>query len=821
VLYPENIEKKIDFVAIRQKLKGFCVSSLGEDEVDMMTFGSQFAEIQLLLNKTAEMYRLLSEETEEFPMGIFFDLRESLARVRIEGLFLDEAEIFDLHRSLETVKNIVAFLTRKESAGKETANYPNLYDLTKDIDSFLPIIKRIDLILNKFGKIKDNASAELSRIRKEIFSTQSGISRTLNSILRQAQSEGFVEKDLAPTMREGRLVIPVSPAFKRKISGIIHDESATGKTVFIEPQQVVEANNRIRELEGEERREIVKILTEFTDFVRPFFPQIIDSQHFLGEIDFIRAKALFAQEIGAISPKIENICQIEWERAVHPLLFLSLKKQKREIIPLDIQLNENQRVLLISGPNAGGKSVCLKTVAMLQYMLQCGLLIPLSENSRCGIFERLFIDIGDEQSIENDLSTYSSHLLNMKFFIKNSNKKTLLLIDEFGTGTEPQIGGAIAEAVLELLNENRVFGLITTHYTNLKHFAEDTEGIVNGAMLYDRQQFKPLFQLEIGHAGSSFAVEIARKIGLPEAVIEYAAQKVGSEHLDYDKHLQDIARDKRYWEKKREQIRLQEKKLVETLAKYETELAETNRKRKEVMQKAKQDAQILVNEANVKIENTIREIKESKAEKEKTREARKQLHDFTKNRILGDDLEDKSLKNNQNKTEYKVKKLKTKSEKTALQSVEIGDNVRLKYQDTIGKVIDTQENKAVVAFGNLKSVVKLTDLEKISNNQKRQVEKYQHLGAKNTETVRELKLTFRSDIDLRGMRVDEALQAVTYFIDDAIMVGVQSVRILHGTGTGALKQSIRQFLATIPQVRRFYDEHVQFGGAGITIVELG
>ncbi|MDR2854018.1 MAG: Smr/MutS family protein, partial [Prevotellaceae bacterium] len=815
VLYPNNIEEKIDFVAIRQKLKNYCISALGEDEVDAMVFHTQFDDIQLLLDKTHEMQQLLSAETDAFPTENFFDVRAALARVRVEGLFMDETEIFDLRRTLEAVRSIVSFI-----ANKESALYPNLSALTKNVGDFQPVVKRIDLILSKFGKVRDNASVELARIRKECFSVQSGISRALNAILRQAQTEGFVAQDVSPTVREGRLVIPVSPAFKRKISGIVHDESATGKTVFIEPQQVVEANNRIRELEGEERREIIKILSDFTDFVRPYTPEIVDSQRFLGEIDFLHAKALFAQETAAIRPKLDNMCQIEWERAMHPLLFLSLKKQKREMIPLDIQLSENQRVLIISGPNAGGKSVCLKTVVLLQYMLQCGLLVSMHQNSRCGVFERIFIDIGDEQSIENDLSTYSSHLLNMKFFIKNSNKKTLLLIDEFGTGTEPQIGGAIAEAVLESLNKNRIFGLITTHYTNLKHFAEDTEGIVNGAMLYDRQHLQPLFRLEIGHAGSSFAVEIARKIGLPQELIDNAAQKVGNEHLDYDKHLQDIARDKRYWEKKREQIRLKEKKLAETLAKYETELSETNRKRKEIVQKAKQDAQILVNEANAQIENTIREIKESSAEKEKTQEARKKLQNFSKVQILGDDFEGKSLEIKRNKDEYQLKPIKKKVEKPEIPSIAIGDNVHLKNQEVIGKVIDIQENKAVVAFGNLKSVAKLSDLERISHNQQRQSTKYQQLGSRTTDAVRELKLVFKSDIDLRGMRVDEALQAVTYFIDDALVAGTHSVSILHGTGTGALRQSIRQYLATIPQVARFYDERVQLGGAGITIVEM-
>jgi DNA mismatch repair protein MutS2 len=632
-----------------------------------------------------------------------------------------------------------------------------------------------------------------------------------------------VEKDVTPTMREGRLVIPVSPAFKRKVNGIVHDESATGKTVFIEPTQVVEANNRLRELEGEERREIMRILVEFTNFVRPHTDSIFASQYFLGQIDFLRAKALFAIEINAIKPRLDNYCQLEWAKAVHPLLLLSLKKQGKTIVPLDITLNEKQRILLISGPNAGGKSVCLKTVVLLQYMLQCGLLVPIHDSSRAGIFERLFIDIGDEQSIENDLSTYSSHLMNMKFFIKNSNSKTLLLIDEFGTGTEPMIGGAIAEATLERFNRNLAFGVITTHYTNLKHFAEDAEGIVNGAMLYDRQHLQPLFQLSIGNPGSSFAVEIARKIGLPEDLIAEAAEKVGAEHLDYDKHLQDIVRDKRYWENKRQQIRLKEKKLEETLEKYEAEMADINRQRKEITAKANDEAKNLLNEANAKIENTIRQIKEADAEKERTKAVRKELDEF-KERIAPKspkgDLKSGSTRLQLNK-KAELKSAKRETQNTEHETIKIGSNVRLKGQTATGIILEMQDKQAVVAFGNLKSTVKLVKLEPISNNQlKKEIKKYDSLKSTSTDEVRQRKLTFSSEIDVRGMRGDEALQAVMYFIDDALMVGVNSVRILHGTGTGALRQMIRQYLATINGVSKFRDEHIQFGGAGITIVEF-
>ncbi len=811
MLYPEHIEQKIDFITIRQLLKDKCISTLGKEKVDDICFSSDYKEILRLLNQTNEMLHIITTGSEELPLGDFYDIREALLRIRVEGLYLDELEVFNLRCSLEAVRRLVNFITKYDPE-----EYPNLHELIKDLETFPKIIKRTDLILDKFGKMKDNASPGLSRIRKEISSVQSSISKTLNSILRQAQADGYVDKDTAPSMREGRLVIPVSPAYKRKIGGIVHDESATGKTVYIEPQQVVEANNRIRELENEERREIMRILIDFTDFIRPYTEQIFTSQYFLAEIDFLRAKALFAIEINAIRPRVEDVCQLDWQKATHPLLYLSLKKHGKEIVPLNILLNSAQRILLISGPNAGGKSVCLKTVVLLQYMLQCGLLIPVHDSSSCGIFERIFIDIGDEQSIENDLSTYSSHLLNMKFFIRNSNAKTLLLIDEFGAGTEPNIGGAIAEASLERFNRNKSFGVITTHYTNLKHYAEDAEGIVNGAMLYDRQHLQPLFQLAIGRPGSSFAVEIARKIGLPEDVIQEAAEKVGAEHLDYDKHLQDIVRDKRYWENKRQQIRIKEKRIQEVLDKYEQELADINKQRKEIISKAKDEAKNLLTDTNAKIENTIRKIKEADAEKERTRIARKDLETY-KNQVLFEDNQHsmpKSILKNKAKRNTEVKQ-------QISETIQKGDNVRLKGQTAVGKILELQDKQAVVAFGQLKSTVKLNKLEKISNNQlKKENRKYDHLVTTSSEEVRKRKLSFKSEIDIRGMRGEEALQAVIYFIDDAIMVGVGSVRILHGTGTGILRQMIRQYLATVPGVKTFHDEHVQMGGAGITVVEL-
>lgn len=843
MIYPQNFEQKIGFDQIRQLLKEKCLSTLGEERVTDMEFSDRFNEVKEKLDQVSEFVRILQEE-DNFPAQYFFDVRPSLKRIRVEGMYLDEQELFDLRRSLETIRDIVRFLQVKDDDEEEASPYPCLSRLAGDITVFPQLIAKINGILSPYGKIKDNASTELARIRRELASTMGSISRSLNSILRNAQSEGIIDKDVAPTMRDGRLVIPVVPALKRKIKGIVHDESASGKTVFIEPAEVVEANNRIRELEGEERREIIRILTDFSNQLRPSIPDVLLSYEFLAEIDFIRAKALFAEQTAALKPTLEDKQIIDWAQAVHPLLQLSLAKHGKKVVPLDIELNEKQRILIISGPNAGGKSVCLKTVGLLQYMLQCGLPIPMHERSHAGIFGSIFIDIGDEQSIEDDLSTYSSHLTNMKIMMKNCNERSLILIDEFGGGTEPQIGGAIAEAVLKRFNLKKTFGVITTHYQNLKHFAENHEGVVNGAMLYDRHLMQALFQLQIGNPGSSFAVEIARKIGLPEDVIADASEIVGSEYIQSDKYLQDIVRDKRYWETKRQNIRQREKQMEETIARYQAEMEELQKSRKEILRKAKEEAEQLMQEANARIENTIRTIKETQAEKEKTRQARQELTDFKES------LEALANKEQEEKIARKMEKLKEKQnrkkekknrasngatlsaeeqaarqarlEAERLAAIVPGAAVRIKGQTTVGEVMEVNGKNATVAFGSIKTTVRIDRLER-TNAQPRQADvstKSTFISSQTQDSMYEKKLHFKQDIDVRGMRGDEALQAVTYFIDDAILVGVSRVRILHGTGTGILRTLIRQYLQTVPGVRHFQDEHVQFGGAGITVVDL-
>ena len=830
MFYPENFESKIGFDQIRDLLRKLCFSSLGVEKVDEMAFLTQFELAQEHLDRGEEFLKIIRQE-QAFPEGHFIDVRPALKRLRVEGTWLDESELFDLRRSLESIQRIVHFFRQDENG---TTPYPRLAALTANTIVYPDVVKRIDTLLSKFGKILDSASPELAAIRRELMQTTSGLSKRMAQIMRQAQSDGLVEKDATPSVRDGRLVIPITPSMKRKIRGIVHDESATGKTVYIEPEELVEANNRIRELENEERREIIRILTVFSNGIRPLAPEMVFSYELLGEIDFVRAKAKLALDIEGIRPRFENAPFLDWVKAKHPLLLRSHRRQNKEVVPLTLSLNETNRMLIISGPNAGGKSVCLKTVGLLQYMIQCGLMIPLHDSSHVGFFERIFIDIGDEQSIENDLSTYSSHLLNMKFFLKNAQHSTLLLVDEFGSGTEPKIGGAIAQTSLERFNKQGAFGVITTHYSNLKHYADEHDGLVNGAMLYDRHEMRPLFQLEVGRPGSSFAIEIARKIGLPEDLIADASSLVGSEYIDMDKFLQDIVRDKRYWENKRNVIRVEEKKLLELTDKYEKDLSELSKQRKEIILTAKTEAQRILNETNAQIENTIRGIKEAQAEKNQTQTIRKNLQAF-KAEVESSENMDQQLF--EERLARKIEKIKRREESKAQSetkaaaappskpkpptkvSFEVKSIVRLKGQQATGTILEIKGKKAVVAFGAVKSTLALELLE-MAQAKKEKENPYTTLGRRSSDEMREKKLNFKQDIDVRGMRGDEAIQAVTYYIDDAIMTGVARVRILHGTGTGVLRQLIRQYLGTVHGVSQYGDEHIQFGGAGITVVDL-
>ena len=766
-----------------------CSSPLGRERVEAMQMETDYETVLRLLLVTDQMRAVLSDPALTFPRGEIHDLREAVARVRVEGLFLDETELNNLRHSIAYAAELEHFF-----ASLDIQRYALIKELGSSDAGLEEIVRTIDRVLDRYGRLADNASPELARIRREMTNLQGSVGRTLQSILRQAKTDGFVDADAAPTIREGRLVIPVSPAFKRKVGGIVHDESATGKTVYIEPQRVVEANNHIRELESSERRERIRILQSVTDELRPRTDLILASQEMLAEVDFIRAKASLAQTLGAIRPELVNGPLLDWVEARHPVLWLHYAPQGKKVVPLSVRLEaERNHVLVISGPNAGGKSVCLKTVALLQYMLQCGLLVPVAEQSRAGIFDRLMIDIGDEQSIQDELSTYSSHLRNMKEFLRQADERTLLLIDEMGTGTEPMIGGAIAEAILRELVSRRVFGVITTHYTNLKHFAEETEGVVNGAMLYDRGAMRPLFQLSIGQAGSSFAIEIARQTGLGEPIIAYATELVGEEHIEYDRQLQDIARDKRYWERKRQQIRLREKELEAKIAEYEERLAGAKAEKRAIIEQARQEAEELLHNANATIERTIREIKEAKAEKEKTKAAR-----------------------------AKVERLKEEVERG-----ERGDGLRVTGDGT--EPVESQKSKAPGgAAPGRKTPKVLRDLRDLRVLKGGVAEAPAAPVSSSTAIAHARKVKFERTLDLRGMRVDEATEALIAYMDDALMVGAGEVTILHGTGTGALKQLTRDYLNGLNNARRkrgqvaleFGDGDVNHGGAGLTVVKM-
>ena len=872
MIYPENFEKKIGFTEIRTWLKGRCLSALGTEWVDkQLHFHTDSAEVKQALDESAEFARWSELEEDEIVCE-FFDVREPLLHIRPERTHLEELDLFNLKRSLLSVTAFVRAFRQLADGGEAdfapaadaddeaemsaTAEpawrYPALARMAQGVSAFPQLVEHIDRVLNKYGKVKDTASPELLTLRHQIEVSVRGISHSLRTLISEAQAAGYIDRDVAPTLRDGRLVIPVAPALKRKFKGIVHDESATGKTIFIEPAVVVEANNRIRELRAAERREVIRILQEVSSAIRPHIPEILQSLHFLAHVDFLRALTAFASSMKATWPEVVEGPLLEWRQARHPLLEQTLARHGGQIVPLDISMPKNGRILLISGPNAGGKSVCLKTVGLLQYMVQCGMPVPVSEGSRVGVFESIFIDMGDEQSLENDLSTYSSHLLNMKTMMKHARAQSLLLIDEFGGGTEPQIGGALAEAILNRFVKNGAFGVITTHYQNLKHFAEDNPAVVNAAMLYDAAKMQPLFLLQVGNPGSSFAVEIARKMGLPEDVIQYATDLVGKDYVMSDKYLQDIVRDKMYWETKRRNIRQREKQLEDTTRRYEEELTSFQQQRRGILAEAKEQAKQLLEQSNAQIENTIRSIREAQAEREATKQARAQLADFKEEVTQTTEEQDRiarkiaQIQRRQQRREgaqgsgrqrnaeaqaaaAAALRGKVAGVVSALGSeaagrqrkLSVGDTARIEGQHTVGRIQTIAGKTARVLFGMMYTNVPLRKLVYAEPPAAPAVPVASTFVSKQTrDAMYEKKLQFRPEIDIRGMRVDEALRTVSYFMDDAIQLEQSRVRILHGTGTGALRELVRNYLATVPGVKSFRDEHVQFGGAGITVVEL-
>ena len=869
MIYPNNFEAKIGFTEIRRKLQGNCLCTLGWELVNEMGFMSVPEDIRRSFAQLRELRRL-KENEEELPLQYIYDIRSSIVRLKLKGTHLEEQELFDLLRNLQTVHGIRNCLNGNKGNGlgddidnkgveheeseEQVNEYPALWQIVKDVNSYPNITRRISSVLDKFGHIKDSASSVLFHIRMEQKKMVGSVSHTLNSILRSAQAEGFVDKDITPTMRDGRLVIPVAPAMKRKIQGIVHDESASGKTLFIEPTAVVEANNRIRELEAEERREVIRILTELSEEIRPHIDGVLEVLHFLGIIDFLQAKSQLAEQFNAIEPQVIDKPCVDWVQAVHPLLKETLDKQGREIVPLDVTLKGNKskgEILVISGPNAGGKSVCLKTVGLLQYMAQCGVSVPLKENSTMGVFGNIMIDIGDDQNMDDDLSTYSSHLTNMKMMIKNADAATLLLIDEFGTGTEPQIGGAIAEAVLGQFWKKGAWGIITTHYQNLKHFAEGHPGVTNGAMLYDRHEMKALFRLEIGRPGSSFAIEIARKIGLPDEVIREASDIVGQDYIQSDKYLQDIVRDKRYWEQKRQTVHQREKDIERTITRFESSVEEIESERKAILRRAKVQAEELLREANRRIENTIREIREAEAEKAVTRRLREEMAEF-REEVSDIDASAKDaaiekkmqqiLARREREAKRKEERQQKKQQPVMLQNAETatdakrvsgdevietvceGNYVKIKGTKSGGYIESVQGKYAVVVIGDMRTKMPLKKLERAEEykeDNRTTMLRVPESSRMTRNVIDEHRNGFSQEIDVRGMRGDEALLSVQRFVDDAILIGVSRVRILHGKGNGILRMLVRQYLEALPNVISCKDEHVQFGGAGITVVELG
>ena len=822
MIFPKDFENKTGFAHIREVVADKCDTRLGKEETYAMSFSSINETVMHRLRCVSEMVGLLSNNRLPASGGIY-DVVPWLVEIKVEGSYMSAERLSRLASTLHVMQDIYGFFS--DSSKEEGPDFPALKTEFSQIISFPTLEKEISSCVGKFGEVIDNASPALYEIRREMSAASGSMQRAMKKVIESAVKNGLVDSDVSPSMRDGRLVLPVSASMKKSINGIVHDQSATGKTIFIEPYEVVEAGNRLRRLELEERQEVVRILKSIADAIRPHIDEIIESCKLLGRLDFIKAKAYFAMDTGGEMPTIEEKREIEWYHAVHPGLLLTLRQSGKIPVPLNITLGGDKRILIISGPNAGGKSVTLKTVAVVQYMMQCGLLPTLHSNSHMGIFSNIFIDIGDEQSIENDLSTYSSHLNNMKFFINNSGKGTLVLADEMGSGTEPQIGGALAQAILADLGKKGCMGVITTHYQNLKTFADAEEGFVNGAMLYDRQHLRPTFQLSIGNPGSSFALEIARNTGLPSSVIEKAKEIVGSDYVDIDKYLLDIQRDRRYWQNKRLNIKEKEHKLDKLLEAYEANASELKSQRSQILKNAKDEAKEILSQANARIERSIHEIRKAEAERNKTLQVRKELEEYKESLEKDSSPNDepavlKPLKHKSNKSKGEKKTSSNKSVESNV-PLEIGDVVKMNGGGVTGKVLAIKDKKVEVAFGGLRTIVEISKLSKVQSSPQEQKAKISLISQPSVDSgSRERQLNFKNEIDVRGMKADEALQAVTYFIDDALQFNIGKVRILHGTGFGILRTIIREYLQSHPGVSSFKDEDVRFGGAGITVVEL-
>ena len=805
VIYPDNFEAKIGFDRIREMLLNRCISELGRKQVHQIRFAASYETISTQLDQ-AEEFRQIILQAIPFPASNYYDPYHVFDHIRLRETFVEAEILLDIRRSYETILQVYSLLGKQTDTGDPL--YPALSLMVKDLFVDKAIIKRIDDIVDEKGQIKSSASVELKRIRRQKHDTEQRAGQRIQQLLSEGKNQGWISHDTELSLRNGRQVIPVPAAYKRKIRGFIHDQSATGQTVFLEPEEVFDLNNQVRELEFEERQEIIRILKEIADYLRPMLPELEACYDMLGLADAIRAKARLAVDMDAQKPRINETPVINWVHAKHPLLYMSYKTQEKHVESFTVALNEHHRILVVSGPNAGGKSVCLKAFGLLQYMLQCGLLVPAADYSEAGLFEQLFIDIGDEQSLENDLSTYSSHLLNMKYFTSHANSRTLFLIDEFGAGTEPRIGGAIAEAILEKLSATGALGVITTHYANLKVMGGNHEGLINGSMLFDTKNMKPLFSLKTGNPGSSFAFEIARVIGLQEDILKKAEELTGIQNLDYEKQLQDLDVKKLELDQKEKQLRSADQFLSDLIDKYQGLYSDVEGRKSEILIKARKEARQILSQSNKIIENTIREIRESQARQEATRQARKNLSTFIENQ----EEELSKLDKPQKRQESKV------IVRRVAGPVEPGDMVRMTGQNAIGEVLEVSGTQAVVSFGHVKLKTPRDKLEKIDKS----VLSASSGGSrvKLSFDINEKAASFNPDIDLRGFRAEEALTILRTYIDDAILLNKKQVRILHGKGDGVLRMAIRDYLQTVSEVGKISDEHPDRGGAGITIVSI-
>ncbi len=833
------LEQKIGFDKVREKIAAKCATQYALRKVEAEQISRDPGEIMFRLRLTDEM-RLICLFEDSFPAGGYLDTKAFLLPLQAENTTIDLPSLRALRTSLDTLRRILAFFRDcKDDL------YPTLRQISASVTYEPEIGRRIETILDRAGEVRDTASQALGEIRRTLRSKEGQVSRRINAILGAAKGEGLVDTDAEVVVRDGRVLIPVPAGAKKKLPGIVYDESASGKTAFVEPLEIIELGNQIRELQFDEQREIARILFEFTEFLRPYLGGLIAASEYIGEIDFIRSKALVALDMIAGMPILSEGGGLNLRRARHPLLEASLRREKKEIVPLTLSLTRDKHILLISGPNAGGKSVCLKTVGLLQYMFQWGMLIPTSEVSEMMIFDSIFIDIGDDQSLENDLSTYSSHLKNMREILTHATASSLVLIDEFGSGTEPAAGGAIAEAVLARLDEMGVYGVITTHYTNLKLYADKSSGVVNGAMLFDGAAIKPLFQLQQGMPGNSFAFELARKMGLPGEVVKDAEERAGSEFVNIERNLRQIARSRRALDEKLARIKTTDKTLESLTDKYEKELSEVKALKKSILDEAKKEAQEILAEANKQVERTIREIREAQAEREKTRTARENLAKFkeeiqaehpSQNDAAIERKMQQIVARKERERQRKVKrgeipgqagndgKAATRKDKAAVDDspLQVGDKVRLKDNDMVGEVTQIAAKYISVSIGSIISKIAPGKVEKISNQQYKEKSRstFRPVIHYDSESISRRKLEFRPTIDIRGERLNDALEIVMHFIDDATMVGVGQVKILHGKGNGVLREEIRKYLKTVPAVASFRDEAVQQGGAGITVVEM-